>query len=102
MEHNNTLNTSCNFNGYLVCQIPKNTIKVKLKIKTTQGKYTLNKETFTRTERYHPWDRADSRAQIHSKKRRTPRREVVNIDNLVDSTSSETDIPHGDGFAFAP
>ena len=53
-------------------------------------------------ERYHPQDRADSRAQIHTKKRKTPRREAVNIDNSVDSTSSETDIPDGEGFAFAP
>ena len=53
-------------------------------------------------ERYHPWDRADSRAQIHTKKRRTPRREAVNRDNLVDSITSETDILDGEGFAFAP
>ena len=54
-----------------------------------------------RTERYHPWDRADSRAQLHTKKRRTPRREVVKIDNSVDSTSSKTNISDGEGFAFA-
>ena len=36
--------------------------------------------------------------QIHKKKRRTPRREVVNIGNSVDSTNSETDIQDGEGF----
>ena len=98
IEHNNALNVSCDFNGYLVCQIPKNTIEVELRIKTW-GKYTLNKDTYTRTERYHPWNRT---AQIHTKKRRTPRREAANIDNSVDSTSSKTDILDGEGFAFAP
>ena len=102
MEHNTTLNVSCNFNGYLVCQILKNTIEVELKIKTTRGKYTLNKDTYTRTERYHPWDRADRRAQVHTKKRRTPRREMVKIDTPVDSTNSKTDIQDGEGFAYAP
>ena len=102
MEHNTALNVSCDFNRYLLCHIPKNTIKVELKIKTTRGKYTLNKDTFTRTERYHPWDRADIRAQIHTKKIRTPRRELVNVDTPVDSTNSETDIQDGEGFAYAP
>ena len=102
MEPNKALNVPCNFNGYLVCQIPNNTVEVELKIKTTQGKYTLNKDTYTRMERYHPWHRADRKAQIHTKKRRTPRRETVNIDIPVDSTRSETDIPEGEGFAYAP
>ena len=43
MEHNTTLNLSCNFNGYMVCQMPKNMVEVELKIKMTQGKYTFNK-----------------------------------------------------------
>ena len=102
MEHNNALNVSCNFNGYLVCQIPKNMVEVELKIKTTRGKYTLNKDTYTRTERYHPWDRADRRAQIHTKKRRIPRRETFHIDTPIYSTNSETDIQDGKGFACAP
>ena len=100
MEHNTTLNISCDFNGYLVCQMPMNTVEVELKIKTTQGKYTLNKDTYTRTERYPPWDRADKRTKIHSKKRRASRKEV-NVDT-VDSTNSETDIEDGEGFAYAP
>ena len=86
MEHNTTLNLSCNFNGYLVCQMPPNTVEVELKIKITQGKYTFNKDTCTRTERYCPWDMANRRVKIHTKKRRTSRKEVV------DSTNSETDI----------
>ena len=100
MEHNTALNVSCDFNGYLVCQIPKNTIELELKIKTTRGKYTLN--TYTRTERYYPWDRACRRAQIHTKKRRMDRKEMVNIDTSIDSSNSETDTQDGEGFAYAP
>ena len=100
MEHNTALNISCDFNGYLVCQMPPNTVEVELKIKTTQGKYTLIKDTCTRTERYHPQDREDRRAKNHTKKRRTNRKEV-NVDT-VDSTNLETDIQDGEGFAYTP
>ena len=86
----------------MVCQIPENTVEMELKIKSTRGKYTLNKDTYTKTERCHPWDRVDRRAQIHIRKRRTPRRETANIDTPVDSTSSEMDIPDGEGFVYAP
>ena len=96
------MNVSCDFNGYLVFQILKNTIKVELKIKTTRGKYTLNKDPYTRTGRYSPWDRADRRAQIHTKKRKIDRREMVNIDTPVDSSNPETNIQDGEGFAYAP
>ena len=89
MEHNTALNLSCDFNGYLVCQMPANTAKVELKIKTITGKYTFNKDTCTRTERYHPWDRADRRTKIHTEKRRTNRKKV----------NKDTD---GAGFAYAP
>ena len=102
MENNTALNVSCDFNGYLVCQIPKNTVEVELKIKTTRGKYTLSKDTYTRTERYHPWDRADKRAQIYTKKRKTDRREMVYVDTAIDSSTSETDIQDGEGFVYAP
>ena len=100
MEHNTTLNLACDFNGYLVCQIPTNTVEVEVKIKTTQSKYTFNKDTSTRTERYHPWDRADRRAKIHTKKRRTSRKEVEV--EMVDSAKSEMDIQDGEGFGYAP
>ena len=37
--------------------MPKNTVEVELKIKTTRGKYALHKDICTKTERYNPWDR---------------------------------------------
>ena len=93
MECNAALNISCNFNGYLVCQMPTNTVEVELKIKTTWGKYTLSKDMCTRTERYCPWDRVDRRTKIHTKRRRTTRREA---DTKTMTTSSETDIQNGE------
>ena len=61
MDCNTALNVACDFNGYLVCQMPADTVEMELKIKTTRGKYTLNKDTCMRTERYCLWDRADMR-----------------------------------------
>ena len=91
MDNNKVLNVSCNFNGYLVCQIPENTVEMELKIKTTRSKYTLNTDTYTRTERYHPWDRADRRAQIHTRKRRTPIREITNPNYVATLPQTETE-----------
>ena len=76
MEMNKALNVSYNFNGYLVCQMPDNMVEVELKVKTMMGKYTLFKDFYTRTERYCPWDRADRRVHIHTRRKRTPQREI--------------------------
>ena len=35
-------------------------------------------------------------------RKRTPGREIVNIDTAAVTTSSEMDIPNGEGFAYAP
>ena len=72
MEMNKALNVLCYFNGYLVYQMSDNVVEVKLKVKTTVGKYILIKDLYTRTERYHPWDRADRRVHIHTRWERTP------------------------------
>ena len=71
-----------------------------MKIKTTQSKYTFNKDSCTRTGRYNPWDRADRRAKVNTKKRTTSRKEVEV--ETVDSTNSEMDIQDGEGFSYAP
>ena len=103
MEMNKALNVACDFDGYLVYQIPDNMVQIELKIKTTRGKYILIKDACTRTERYCPWDRADRRAQIHTRRRRTPQKDITGKDTTIDnSTSSETDIPNGKGFGYAP
>ena len=97
MDHNTALNVACNFDGYLVCQMPADTVEMELKIKTTRGKYTLHKDTCMRTERYHPWDKADKRSKIHTR-RRTTRREVES----EITSNSETDIQTGKGFTYPP
>ena len=84
MEMNKALNVACDFKGS----------RVELKNKTTRGKYTLIKDAHTRTEKYCAWDRANRRPQVHSKRRRTSKKEVTRRDTTVkNTTNSETDIP---------
>ena len=97
MDSNTASNVACDFNGYLVCQMPADTVEMEMKIKTTRGKYTLHKDTCTRTERYHPWDRADKRSKVHTR-RRMARREVES----EITSNSETDIQTGKGFTYPP
>ena len=77
--------------------MPANTVEVEVKIKTKWGKYTLVQGDNSRTEKYHSWDRADRRTNIHTRRRRTPQREVVD-----DDSHTETDIPMGEGFRYPP
>ena len=58
----------------------------------------MHKDTCTRTERYHPWNRVDKRPKFHTR-RRTTRREV---DSEIITSNSETDIQTGKGFTYAP
>ena len=95
MDHNTSLNATCEFDGYLVCKMPADMVEMELKIKTRRGKYTLHKDTNTRTERYHPWERADKRSKIPTG------RSTREVESEV-TTSSETDIQMGKGFAYHP
>ena len=93
MNCNTTLNSTCEYDGYLVCKMPADTVEMELKIKTKRGKYTLHKDTNTRTERYHLWVRADKRSKIHTKK------STRGVESEV-TGNSETDIQTGKGFAY--
>ena len=42
-----SLSISLDFQGYLVCQIPADTLEVELKIKTKWDKFTLHTDQFT-------------------------------------------------------
>ena len=68
------LNATCNFNsGYLICDIPDNTLKVVVKIKTTFGKHTLVEVQEWRTVKYRPWGRWNQpKIKMDTKKRVTP------------------------------
>ena len=81
MAQNQALNATCNLNGSLYCQMPADTVEVEVKIKTKWGKYTLVQVDNSRTDKYHSWDRADRRTNIHTRRRRTPQREVVSNDS---------------------
>ena len=66
------LSATCDFNGLLVCQLPKDILEVELKVKTKWGNHTLIEDYHSRMERYHPWNRADCRVRIHSRRRKMP------------------------------
>ena len=48
MNQPQQLSFACDFQGFLVCQIPKDVIEVELKIKTKWGKCTLHMDQHTR------------------------------------------------------
>ena len=43
MDHNIALNATYEFDGYLVCKMPADTVEMELKINTRSGRYTLPK-----------------------------------------------------------
>ena len=100
------LNASCDPQGYLVCQMPKDMVEVELKVKTKCGKFTLTKDFHSRTEKCCPWNMAACRARIHTYKHRTPHQIVAktyesNMPNSTDSDSS-TQIITGEGIGYPP
>ena len=99
---NKTLNATCNLDGYLFCRMPGDTLEVEIKVKTKWGKFTMFQNTCTHTEKFHSWDRADRRNNVHTRRRRrTPQREVI-VSSHDNNTTSETDISVGEGFSYPP
>ena len=93
---NKTLDATCDLEGYLFCRMPEDALEVEVKIKTKWGKYTMFQDTYTHTEKYHSWDWVDRRSSVCTRRRRTSQREVIMSSN--DNTTSETDVPVGEGF----
>ena len=54
-------------------------------------------DTYTHTEKYCFLDRADRRSSMHTRRRRTPQWEVC---SSHDNTTSETNVPVGEGFGY--
>ena len=100
MALNKTLNATCNLDGYLFCRMPADTLEVEIKVKTKWGNYSMFQDTYTHTDKYRAWDRADRRSSMQTRRRRTPCREVKSSHD--DNTTSETDIPVGQGFRYPP
>ena len=64
------LKVSCNFqDGLLVCELPKDTVEIVLKVKTRWGKHTLIEDQHSRTEKL---DRADRQVKIHTRRKGMP------------------------------
>ena len=95
MAINKTLNATCDLDGYLFCRMPADTLEVEIKVKNKWGNYSMFQDTYTCTEKYHAWDRANRRSSMQTRRRRTPCREVKN--NHDDNTMSETDVLVGQG-----
>ena len=77
---------------------PRGTLEVEVKVKTTWGKFTMIQNTHTKMEKYHTWEKAQ-RCHIKSKKGRTPHK-ATNVQ--TEDSTSETDIPTGQGFGYPP
>ena len=97
MNQPQPLCVSLDFQGYLVCQIPKDTLEVELKIKTKWGKFTLHMDQFTRTEKCRSW-RKVNRCKIHSRRRQ----HHMSDSHLNASSDSGTVINNGQGLGFPP
>ena len=89
MALNKSLNTICNLDGYLFCEI-----------KTKWGKFSMLQDIHTRTEKYHAWEKADGRSNVRTQKRKAPHREMTNMQ--TEDNTSETDVPVGQGFRYPP
>ena len=98
MAYNNSLNAACDLNENLYSKMPTGALEVQLKVKTTWGKFTMVQDTHTRTEKYYTWEKAQ-RNPIRSRKKKAPCK--VTSKQTEDSTS-ETDIPTGQGFRYPP
>ena len=91
-------NAACDLNKYLFCKMPKGTLEVEVKVKTTWGKFTMIQNTHTRMEKYHTCEKAQ-RCHVKSKKGRTPCK-AASVH--TDDNTSETDMPTGQEFRYPP
>ena len=101
MALNKTLNATCDLDGYLFCRMPADALEVEIKVKTKWGKYSMFQDTYTRTEKYHAWDSTDKRSSVRTRRRRTPHREIRSS-HEENNTTSETDVPVGQGLRYPP
>ena len=58
LQWQDNLNTNCDFDaGFFTSDIPRDTIQVVLKIKTSWGKHMVTEECEKRTKKYRLWER---------------------------------------------
>ena len=99
MALNKTLNATCDLDGYLFCRMPADTLEVDIRVKTKWESTVCFRDTYTHTEKYRAWDRADRRSSVQTRKRRTLHREVRSS-HEDNNTTSETDVLVGQGFRY--
>ena len=90
----------CDLDGYLFCKMPAEALEVEIKVKTKWAKFCMLQDTHTRTEKYFAWEKADRRSNVRTRKRKTPHREMINMQ--TEDNTSETDVPVGQGFRYPP
>ena len=100
MACNKSLNATCNLDGYQFCKMPAEALEVEIKVKTKWGKFSMLQDAHTRTEKYRACKKADGRSNVRTRKRKTPCREVTNMQ--TEDNTSETDVPVGQGFRYPP
>ena len=81
--------------------MPAEALEVEIKVKTKWGKFSMLQDTHTRTEKYPTWEKANRRNNVRTRKRRTPYREMRGI-HAEDNTTSEIDVPVGQGLRYPP
>ena len=101
MTLNKTLNATYDLDGNLFCRMPADTLEVEIKVKTKWGKYSMFQDTYTHTEKYHAWDRANRRSSVRTRRRTAPHREVRSS-HEDNNTMSETGVLVGQGFRYPP
>ena len=72
MAFHKSLNTICNLNDYLVCKMPKGTLEIEVKVKTTWGKFTLAQNTHTQDRKVLYMGKAPAMSYKIQKKQDTP------------------------------
>ena len=99
MALNKPLNATCDLDGYLFCRMPADTFRSGDQGEDQMGKYSMFQDTYTHTEKYCAWYRADRRSSMQTRRRRTPCREVRSSheDNNI---MSERDVPVGQGLRY--
>ena len=71
------------------------------------GKHTLIEDKYNRTEKFHPWERADRRVRINTRRKKMTRHTQDPNSNdtrgdSVESTDSGMCIPTGNIFNYPP
>ena len=79
--------------------MPAGALEVKLKVKTTWGKFSMVQDIHTRREKYCVWEKPDGQSTIKTRKRKAPHK--MTTMQTKDHTS-ETDVPTGQGFRYPP